>query len=63
MLDRNVVNRHLLPVHLAYQEVFGQFILDQLRKEHLDAFLVYWMVILVGLIFIFIVLKVWFKIS
>ena len=62
MLDRNVVNRDLLPVHLTYQEVFGQFVLDQLRKKHLNAFSVNWLMVLIGLVVIFIVLKIWFKV-
>ena len=63
MLDRDVVNWDLLPVDLTYQKVFGHLIFNQLREKDLDALSVDWMIILVGLVIIFVVFEVWFKVS
>ena len=63
MLKQNIVNGYLLPVYLTYEKVFSQFILNQQGEEHLDAFKIDWVVVLVRLVFIFAIFEVWLQIS
>ena len=48
MLDRNIINGYLLPIHFAYKEAFSQLILNQLGEKNLDTLAISWMMILSG---------------